>query len=138
MLRPKTAGGKMARKKVGKKKRVNRISKGKGRKRPVPRKKKSTRSSRTAAKSGRRQSPQKPRPVKPVKEEEYPNQSEPGKCELQINKDNKLYCLQQDGCRGECILYSIPQGKPKAKPRIEKQPVEPDPDRYYFCRCLEL
>lgn len=69
---------------------------------------------------------------------EYPNQSERGKCELQITKDGKLYCVHKEGCRGECILYSVPQGKPKAPWRPEKQPLKPDPKRYYFCRCLEL
>jgi hypothetical protein len=71
-------------------------------------------------------------------EKEYPNQSERGKCELQINKKGELYCRQKDGCRGECVLYSIPQGKPKADWRPEKQPKKPDSKRYYFCRCLEL
>jgi hypothetical protein len=72
------------------------------------------------------------------KTEEYPNQSEPGKCELQSEKNGKLYCLPRGGCRGECVLYSIPMGKPKAEPRPEKQHITPDPKRYYFCRCLEL
>jgi hypothetical protein len=76
---------------------------------------------------------------KPAPEPEYPNQSERGKCELRITKDGRLYCEQLDGCRGQCVLYSIPQGQPKAPWRPEReQPAKPDPKRYYFCRCLEL
>lgn len=69
---------------------------------------------------------------------EYPNQSERGKCELQLDSNDKLYCVQLDGCKGECILYSVPKGSPEGKWRPEKQPADPDPKRYYFCRCLEL
>ena len=72
------------------------------------------------------------------KDEEYPNQSDPRKCELQIDKNDKLYCLPRGGCRGECVLYSIPMGQPDAEPRPEKQPAKPNPKRYYFCRCVEL
>jgi hypothetical protein len=72
-------------------------------------------------------------------EVEYPNQSEKGKCELRITSTQpfEIYC-EPSGCRGECVLYSVPQGKPKAEPHIEKPRIKPDPKKYYFCRCVEL
>ena len=43
-------------------------------------------------------------------DDDYPSQSDPGKCELQIDKSNKLYCLPRGGCRGECAALFHPYG----------------------------
>ena len=66
---------------------------------------------------------------------QFPEQSEDGKCELRLNSDDKLYCEQLDGCKGECHLCSLPNDDPDAEPRIERQPATPSKDRYYFCQC---
>ncbi len=71
----------------------------------------------------------------------FPPQDDKGKCELRITEAGELYC-ESTGCAGKCALFSVPKDDPGAKPVMNVSPsqkktaLRPDPDRYYFCRCL--
>jgi hypothetical protein len=76
------------------------------------------------------------------REIQFPNQSELDKCEIRITKSGDLWCERLSGCDGQCHLFSLPRNNPKAKPKdegvfTEQNPFEPNPRRYYFCRCVE-
>ncbi len=80
-------------------------------------------------------------PIVKVLKVEFPNQSEHGKCEIRVTKAGGLWC-ENSGCDGECHLFSIPNNNPRARQKDEgvfneRNPFDPDPKRYYFCRCVE-
>jgi len=82
------------------------------------------------------------RPQRKKDEPEFPNQSERDKCEIRVTEAGRLWCERLSGCDGRCHLFYLPNNKPKAKPKdegiyTERDPFDPDPDRYYFCRCVE-
>jgi hypothetical protein len=72
---------------------------------------------------------------------DFPNQSERDRCEIRVTAAGGLWCELLRGCDGKCHLFSLPQNKPNDRPRdegvfTERDPFEPDPARYYYCRCV--
>jgi len=80
------------------------------------------------------------------KAKEWPNQSEPGKCQLRVTQEGSLYCERQEGCRGQCTMHSVPndkphgedEGKDEGNHQDKDHALTPDKNKYYYCRCLEL
>jgi hypothetical protein len=78
-------------------------------------------------------------------ESHFPNKSDPGKCVLHEGPQGKIGCEKLSGCQAECMLFSVPRDNPNV-PQTEwvtegiypPGGFTPDPNRYYFCRCVEL